>query len=611
MLVAAEKGAYGKAKQSIFVRQPLIMQATMPRVLSPNEEVSIPVALFVMKEGIKDVKLEIIVDDFFTVMGEKSKIISFDKIGEKLGMLRLKTNNKAGKGHIRFIASSGEYKTTSELYINIRQANQPTTRISTQVIEPGESWTQQIKPHGLEGSNQAILELSSVPALHMEKHLDYLMRYPHGCLEQTTSSVFPQLYLSKVMQLSEEKQKKVEHHIKRAIDRLRSFQLATGDFSYWPSGNNSNEWASIYAGHFLVEAQKLGYLLPAELLTDWLSYQTNTAQRWLAGSNTYTQTQAYRLNVLALAGKPQMGAMNRLRKSGKLSQKARWMLASAYQIAGQPEAANSLIEGLIATSNQQQREESAATFSSKLGDLGIQLSNLVALNKNNDVISGVDKLAAGYEHFLVKFSQTDDLEDAGAIEYVYSLMAKQAGIEMPETRLIAAENQQRYFAIKRFDRDGDQRIHTHTLGGLIHADHRIPACDYETYLQVTKVLTQDNKAIEQAFKRMLFNIFAHNRDDHVKNFSFMLNQKWQLTPAYDLMPTQGMGGEHSMSINGKGKNPNLKDLQILAEQYNINNLIEMIEQVKEAVLQWRNLAQQNEIKTQIINHVEKLLKTIL
>ncbi len=233
---------------------------------------------------------------------------------------------------------------------------------------------------------------------------------------------------------------------------------------------------------------------------------------------------------------------------------------------------------------------------------------LVALNKNNDVISGVDKLAAGYEHFLVKFSQTDDLEDAGAIEYVYSLMAKQAGIEMPETRLIAAENQQRYFAIKRFDRDGDQRIHIHTLGGLIHADHRIPACDYETYLQVTKILTQDNKAIEQAFKRMLFNIFAHNQDDHVKNFSFMLNEKWQLTPAYDLMPTQGMAGEHSMSINGKGKNPSLKDLQILAEQYNINNLMEMIEQVKLAVLQWRHLAQQYEINAVIIDNVDKLLK---
>ena len=394
MLVAANKGAYGKANQSIFVRQPLIMQATLPRVLGPNEEVNVPVALFVMKEDIKDVKLEIIADDFFTVEGAKSKIIHFDKMGEKLGMLRLKTNNKAGKGQLKFIASSGEHKTTSEVTIDIRQANQPTTRITTSVIEPGESWTQQIKPHGLQGSNQTTLELSTVPSLNMEKHLDYLVRYPHGCLEQTTSSAFPQLYLSKVMQLNEDKQKKIEHHIKRAIERLRGFQLATGDFSYWPNSSHSNEWASIYAGHFLVEAQKLGYLLPAELLTDWLDYQANTAQRWLAGSNTYAQTQAYRLNVLALAGKPQMGAMNRLRESGKLSQKARWMLASAYQVAGQPEAANSLTDGLIVNNgNQQRRVDTPATFSSKLGDLGLQLSNLVALNKKQDANKLLEKIA--------------------------------------------------------------------------------------------------------------------------------------------------------------------------------------------------------------------------
>ncbi len=392
MLVAAEKGAYGKANQSIFVRQPLIMQATMPRVLGPNEEVNVPIALFVTKDEIKDVKLEVISDDFFDVIGSKSTQIHFDKTGEKLGILRLKAKNKTGKAHLKFIASSGEHKTSAEIYINIRQANQSTTRVSSQVIEPGKTWTQQITPHGIDGSNYSTLELSSVPSLNIDKHLDYLVRYPHGCLEQTTSSVFPQLYLPKVIQLNREKQQKVEEHIKTAIERLRAFQLATGDFSYWPNGNDSNEWASIYAGHFLVEAQKLGYLLPAELLSDWLSYQISASQRWLAGSNSYSETQAYRLNVLALAGKPQIGAMNRLRESGKMSQKARWMLASAYQIAGQAEAANSLIQGLVANSNQKSIN-TPATFSSKLGDLGLQLSNLVALNKKQEAYLFVEKIA--------------------------------------------------------------------------------------------------------------------------------------------------------------------------------------------------------------------------
>jgi len=392
MVVAAENGAYGKASQSIFVRKPLIMQATLPRVLGTNEEVSIPVTLFVTKEGIKDVKLEIIADDFFEVIGVKTTILHFDKLGEKLGILRLRTKNKTGKGHIQFIASSGDYKASSELYIDIQQANQPTTRITSHVIEPGKSWQQQIIPHGIDGSNQTTLELSSVPSLNMQKHLDYLVRYPHGCLEQVTSSAFPQLYLDKVMQLSKDKQKRSQHHVKRAIDQLRGFQLASGDFSYWPNSNDSNEWASLYAGHFLLEAQKLGYLLPIELLSNWLSYQANTAQRWLAGSGTYAKTQAYRLNILALAGKPQIGAMNRLREAGKLSQQARWMLAAAYQIAGQPEAANSLTAGLVIRSNQP-TSSTPETFSSKLGDLGLQLSNLIALNKKQDANQLVEKIA--------------------------------------------------------------------------------------------------------------------------------------------------------------------------------------------------------------------------
>jgi len=232
---------------------------------------------------------------------------------------------------------------------------------------------------------------------------------------------------------------------------------------------------------------------------------------------------------------------------------------------------------------------------------------IVGLNEVNQVISGFDELPKGYEHYLVKFSQSQDFEEAGAIEYVYSLMATQAGIDLPKTRLIPVENNQRYFAIKRFDREGNQRIHTQTLGGLIHADHRIPSCDYDTYLQVTQVLTKQQLAIKQAFRRMLFNIIAHNRDDHVKNFSFRFDKQaqWQLAPAYDLMPTIGMAGEHAMSINGEGKHPQLKDLKVLAKKYNVCHLTEIIEQVKDAISQWSNLAKQYDIQPHIIHEIQK------
>ena len=232
---------------------------------------------------------------------------------------------------------------------------------------------------------------------------------------------------------------------------------------------------------------------------------------------------------------------------------------------------------------------------------------IVGLNEANHVISGFSELLSGYEHYLVKFSQNQDFKDAGAIEYVYSLIAKQAGIDLPKTRLIQAENNQRYFAIKRFDRKGNQRIHTCTLGCLIHADHRLPSRDYDTYLQVTQVLTKQQAAIKQAFRRMVFNIIAHNRDDHVKNFSFRFDHRaqWQLAPAYDLMPTTGIAGEHAMSITGEGKQPRLEDLKVLGEKYNVCHVTEIIEQVKNAVSQWSNLSKQYDIQPQIIREIQK------
>jgi len=193
------------------------------------------------------------------------------------------------------------------------------------------------------------------------------------------------------MSLSKDKQQKTEHHIQKAIERLQRFQTGTGDFSYWPGGNHNNDWASIYAGHFLIEAGKKGYLVPSELLNAWLDHQINSAQNFTAGSETYSHTQAYRLYVLALADKPQLGAMNRLRESSKLNKKARWLLASAYQSASQPDAAKIVVQGMSPTVETVNNVDN--TFSSTLGDLGIQLESLIALNKKQDANQLLEKIA--------------------------------------------------------------------------------------------------------------------------------------------------------------------------------------------------------------------------
>ena len=402
MLVAGDKGSYGKAHKSIFVRQSLMLQTSLPRVLGPDEEVSIPLTLFVMDDVIKDVKVSLETDDLLEVVGDPQQQVSFSKTGEKIAFIKIKTANKVGKTHLHFTAvagENGEHKSEKDIYLDIRRANQETTHSLTKVIEPGTSWENKAEAFGLEGTNQSILELSSVPSLNLQKRLNYLIRYPHGCLEQTSSSAFPQLYLSRITQLSDQQKKDAQHHVQKAIEKLQRFQIGSGDFSYWPGGNYQNDWASIYAGHFLLEAKKLGYLVPTELITNWLNYQEGAAQRYVTGSDQYSHTQAYRLYVLALNGKPQLGAMNRLRETAntstvsnnKLNKKARWLLASAYQAASQVEAAKALIQGMLPEVATVERPDN--TFSSTLGDLGLQLESLVALNKKQDANQLLERIA--------------------------------------------------------------------------------------------------------------------------------------------------------------------------------------------------------------------------
>lgn len=410
MLVAgntlSNTNAYGRTQQEIFVRQPLMLQTSLPRVLGPNEEVAIPVSLFVMDETIKQVNISLETDDLVNLVDSTEQQISIEKAGEKTAFIKIKAGEKTGKTKFKFTATAGannKHISTKEVYLDIRRANQQSTRSITKVLEANSTWESKAEAFGIAGTNQTVLELSSIPSLNLEKRLSYLTRYPHGCLEQVTSAVFPQLYLSNVMTLTEIQQKETEHNVHQAIEKLQRFQNNSGNFNYWPSNGannpgNRNEWASIYAGHFLIEAKKLGYVVPTSLLRKWLKYQSSTAQQYVTGNKRYSHTQAYRLYALALAGKPQLGAMNRLREAANinnaktLNNKARWLLASTYQTASQPTAAESLIQGM--SLDVDDVENSDQTFSSTLGDLALRLDSLVALNKKQDANKLLEQIAA-------------------------------------------------------------------------------------------------------------------------------------------------------------------------------------------------------------------------
>ena len=231
---------------------------------------------------------------------------------------------------------------------------------------------------------------------------------------------------------------------------------------------------------------------------------------------------------------------------------------------------------------------------------GARPKAMIGVNKaKNTIISDALIMPDNFEHWIVKFPNSMDGEDGGAIEYVYSIMAKQAGVEMVETHLFPSKQYAGFFATKRFDRNGANRLHSHTACGILHSDFRTPSLDYSDFLTLTRALTRDIREVEKMYRIAIFNVLAHNRDDHSKNFSFLMNEKgeWKLAPAYDLTFSSGPNGEQSTSVMGEGRNPNLKHLIALGEDAGLSQAIidQSIEQTKSALNNWQNLAKEFDV----------------
>ena len=202
-------------------------------------------------------------------------------------------------------------------------------------------------------------------------------------------------------------------------------------------------------------------------------------------------------------------------------------------------------------------------------------------------------LPKGYEPWMVKFKSKSDPEEAGLEEYAYSLMASAAGVKMPPTKLLKT-NKGSYFATRRFDRPPEGRLHIHTASGLLDADHRTPQLDYDNLLRLTRVLTRDERNVRQMFRRMVFNVLAHNRDDHSKNHTFRMEAdgSWHPAPAYDITLSDGPAGEHSLAVAGEGRNPGPDHIMKVAKDASIPRAEAdaIFEEVRSTVRKWPEYA---------------------
>jgi len=369
------------------VRKPLMVLATLPRVLGPEEKVKLPITLFTMEKNIKNVKVEV---KAFGPLQLTEAVQNVQMSGSDMTIeFDLSVKSLLGVGKIEVTASSGSYKATDVIEIDIRNPNPPVTRVQEGLLEAGKTWNGNAIPVGIVGSNSGSLEVSSLPPINLGQRMKYLLQYPYGCIEQTTSSVFPQLYLDQVKALTDGEKSTIQNNVRAGIERLRSFQQRDGGFAYWPGAENADSWATTYAGHFLMEAEAKGYHIPGEMLKRWRKYQRTKARDWRKNQEYYSSEliQAYRLYTLTLTGDPDLSAMNKLREQSNLPSTAAWMLAAGYAKAGQVEAATKIIATLPTAVKPYQ--EMAYSYGSDLRDKAIILETLVLLN---DRVKGFELL---------------------------------------------------------------------------------------------------------------------------------------------------------------------------------------------------------------------------
>jgi hypothetical protein len=347
MVIAGDvnKAAYGNAQKTVPVKKPLMVLATLPRKLSPKEKVTLPVTIFTMDRKVKKVSVTIKTSEGIAVVGKKMQIVNFEKPDEKMLYFELDVLKANGINTVEVIATGNREKSSYKVTLDVLNPNPITTKVVDMNIEGKQTQTLSFNTFGVAGSNTAVLELSTIPPINFSGRLAYLIQYPHGCLEQTTSSVFPQLFLADIFDLTADKKHQIQNNIEKGIERLGHFQQANGGMSYWIGENYANDWGTSYAGHFMLEAAKKGFVLPLTFTSNFVRYQKKAVRNWSPGySNNKTDlAQAYRLYTLALAGSPDLSAMNRLREFKQISNEAKWRLAAAYGLVGQKEASQEIM----------------------------------------------------------------------------------------------------------------------------------------------------------------------------------------------------------------------------------------------------------------------------
>ena len=392
MVVAGQDGTYGNAEKTAFVRTPLMLLSTLPRVLSIQEEITVPVNVFAMEKQVKNVTVSLQASGGgVQIEGSHQQSLTFNRPSDQLVFFTLKTGNKTGKATIKLTASGGGQQTKETIEIEVRNPNPIVTLRSSEWIETGQNKELSYQLGSLSANNQIKLEVSRIPSVDISRRFDFLYNYQHHCTEQLTSKALPLLFIAQFKTIDTREAEKIKANVQEAIRQIYARQLPNGGFVYWPGNAVADEWISSYTGMFLTLAQEKGYAVHANVLNKWKRFQRAAAQNWRMPqeANNWQQwqselQQAFRLYTLALAGAPEYGAMNRMKEQPGLSIQAKWRLAAAYALTGKMKPAEELVYNaettVIPYSSMNQ------IYGSSDRDEAMILETLLLMNRERDAL---------------------------------------------------------------------------------------------------------------------------------------------------------------------------------------------------------------------------------
>ncbi len=389
MAVAFDGAKLGNATQNVIVREPVVITPTFPRFVAPKDQFQVPVLLFNGTGKEAEFKVNLEVTGPVEISGAKDQSVSLKNKAEGGVNYKIVTKNQTGKATFKIKVKGGGQTVSTTTELPVRPPAPPVSITGSGSFEAAKPVILKLPSNWIPGTEDYQLTTSGFPAVQFTGSLQYLLQYPYGCIEQTTSRVFPLLYFKDIAKVASPelfKNNTAEYYVEEGISRLAGMQLASGGFAYWPGGDQVTEWGSIYAAHFLMEARKAGYSVPERVYRKSISFLKNRARKSAENVDAELDLRSYALYALSVAGQPDKSSMNYMKNNelNKISASGRFLVAGAFGLAGDTQTATELLP--VSIQPQSVERETGGTFNSSIRTNAIVLSVLAEIAPKNSSV---------------------------------------------------------------------------------------------------------------------------------------------------------------------------------------------------------------------------------